>query len=30
MGLQIIGRRMEDEKLLDLAEQLAGFLEWPV
>ncbi len=30
LGLQIIGRWMEDEKLLNLAEQLAGFLEWPV
>jgi Asp-tRNA(Asn)/Glu-tRNA(Gln) amidotransferase A subunit family amidase len=30
MGLQVIGRWMEDEKLLNLAKQLAGFLEWPV
>jgi Asp-tRNA(Asn)/Glu-tRNA(Gln) amidotransferase A subunit family amidase len=29
LGLQIIGRWMEDEKLLNLAGQLAGFLDRP-
>jgi len=29
MGLQIIGRWMEDEGLFNLARHLAGLLDWP-